>query len=175
MGIIPLYKKERTRTMDTVVAPQTAGTVVTDSDSRHHYGRGLEGKDVAAINEMFTLEALRGVTTDIHQTARDIEVNVEKSGRAGELATERTAAENRTWILTGQKESALAAATNTAAILAAQAACCCEIKELIRAESGATRDLINSLNTQNLQAQLADAKSEATLLKLKIAGIAVPV
>lgn len=44
--------------------------------------------------------------------------------------------------------SALAAATNTAAIQAAIAECCCEQKELL-----------NSLNTQNLQRELSDAKA----------------
>lgn len=152
--------------MDTIVTPASAtGTVVTGTGSHNgNWHRGLEGKDVAAINEMFTLQALRNITTDIHQNARDIEVNVEKSGRANELATEKTAA-----------ATALALATNTAAILAAQATCCCEIKELVRADGQATRDLINSLNTQNLQAQLAAMTNEANLLKLKIAGIAVPV
>lgn len=161
--------------MDTVVAPQTAGTVVTDSDSRHHHGRGLEGKDVAAINEMFTLQTLRGLTTDIHQNARDIEVNIEKSGRANELATEKTAAASQLFLSNGFATNALAQANNTAAILASQAEGFCEIKERVKDDGQKTRDLINALNTQNLQAQLADAKSEATLLKLKIAGIAVPV
>lgn len=162
--------------MDTIVTPASAtGTVVTGNSGGHYHRHGLEGKDVAALNEMFTLQTLRGVTTDIHQTARDIEVNVEKSGRAGELATERTAAENRTWILTGQKEAALAAATNTAAILSEQAENFCDVKERIKDDGQKTRDLINALNTQNLQAQLAAAVNENNLLKLKIAIPAIPV
>lgn len=44
--------------------------------------------------------------------------------------------------------AALAACTNTAAIQAAIAECCCEQKELL-----------NSLNTQNLQRELSDAKA----------------
>lgn len=165
--------------METVVTPNQASTVVTggkgDYGHGHYYPRGLEGKDVAAINEMFTLQTLRGVTTDIHQNARDIEVNVEKSGRATELAVEKTGAANQLAVALASREAALAAATNTAAILAAQAECCCEIKELIRAENTATRDLINANTVTALRDKVAAASNENTLLKLKIAGINIPV
>lgn len=163
--------------MDTVVTPNPTSTVVTSESDRHrHHGHdGLTGKDAAFLNSQFTLESFRALTDTVNRNARDIEVNVEKSGRAGELATERSAAENRMFILQGQKEAALAAATNTAAILAAQAECCCEIKELVRADGQATRDLINSVNMQNLRDQLSAQTNEVNLLKLKIAGINVPV
>lgn len=161
---------------DTVVTPNQASTVVTSGKSDYGYhGRGLEGKDVAAINEMFTLQALRNVTTDIHQTARDIEVNVEKSGRAAELATEKTAAATQLLAVQNAAAVALAQATNTAAILAAQAECCCELKELIRAENGATRDLINTNSMAALRDALAAQTNDNNFLKLKIAGINVPI
>jgi hypothetical protein len=162
--------------METVVTPNQASTVVTGGkDAYGYHGRGLEGKDVAAINEMFTLQTLRGVTTDIHQNARDIEVNVEKSGRATELAVEKTSAAAQLALAYGFKEVALAAATNTAALQAAIAACCCETRELVRAEAGATRDLINANSMAALRDQVAATSNENTLLKFKIAGINVPI
>lgn len=163
--------------MDAIVTPNANGqqTIVKDNDEGHYWNSGLTGKDAAFLNQGFTLEAFRALTDTVNHVARDIEVNVEKSGRASELATEKTAAAINVAMVTGFKDGALAAATNTAAILAAQAACCCELKELIREEANETRDLINALNTQNLQAQLAESKSEVSLLKLKIAGINVPI
>lgn len=52
---------------------------------------------------------------------------------------------------------------------AAMAACCCEIKSLISSDGNATRALINQLDKENLQAQLADAKNQATNLAQSIA------
>lgn len=40
------------------------------------------------------------------------------------------------------------------------ATCCCEIKEKIGSDGDETRALINSINLQNIQGQLADAKSQ---------------
>lgn len=54
--------------------------------------------------------------------------------------------------------------------LAAQLSnCCCDIKQAIGADGAATRALINDLNVQNLQAQLADAKSMNNSLTQNIA------
>jgi hypothetical protein len=46
------------------------------------------------------------------------------------------------------------------ALSAQNAACCCDLKSTITADGCATRALIESLNVQNLQGQLADAKSQ---------------
>jgi hypothetical protein len=46
------------------------------------------------------------------------------------------------------------------ALSAQNAACCCDLKATIQADGCTTRALIESLNVQNLQAQLADAKSQ---------------
>lgn len=43
---------------------------------------------------------------------------------------------------------------------ATMAQCCCEIKSAIANDGDETRALINALNVQNLQTQLADAKSQ---------------
>jgi hypothetical protein len=60
----------------------------------------------------------------------------------------------------------LTAAANASATLAAIAACCCETKELIRAEAGVTRDLVNSIQKDNVQAALTAALAEINLLKV---------
>jgi hypothetical protein len=44
--------------------------------------------------------------------------------------------------------------------------CCCDIKSTILADGNATRALINDLNLQNVQAQLADAKSTINSLNI---------
>jgi len=51
----------------------------------------------------------------------------------------------------------------------AMASCCCEIKSAIAADGNATRALINQLDKENLQAQLSDAKNQATNLAQSIA------
>jgi hypothetical protein len=54
--------------------------------------------------------------------------------------------------------------------LAAQMAnCCCSIEKAIGADGAMTRTLINDLNVQNLQAQLADAKNANSNLSQSIA------
>jgi hypothetical protein len=55
------------------------------------------------------------------------------------------------------------------AIAAQMAACCCEIKSTITADGSSTRQLINDLNVQNLQTQLADAKNQNSNLNQSIA------
>ena len=52
---------------------------------------------------------------------------------------------------------------------AAMAACCCDIKQLIQSDGNITRALINQLDKENLQAQLATAKAEASNLAQTIA------
>lgn len=55
------------------------------------------------------------------------------------------------------------------ATLAAQmAACCCEIKQAICLDGQSTRALINDINLQNVQSQLADAKSQIGTLNSNI-------
>jgi hypothetical protein len=46
------------------------------------------------------------------------------------------------------------------ALSAQQAACCCDLKSAIHADGEATRSLINSINTQNLNTAIADLKSQ---------------
>jgi len=46
------------------------------------------------------------------------------------------------------------------AMAAANAACCCDIKASIAADGNDTRALINAINLQNIQGQLADAKCQ---------------
>jgi len=58
--------------------------------------------------------------------------------------------------------NAIQGSLNTMA--AANAACCCELKSAIAADGDATRALINSLNVQNLQTALQDAKTQNVIL-----------
>lgn len=173
--------------MDTVVTPNPTSTVVTsESDRYRHHHDGLTGKDAAFLNSQFTLEAFRALTDTVNRNARDIEVNVERSNGEGKATTIDESRQTQNLAITGFKDVALAQATNTAAlqlsaaqntaaILAAQAECCCEIKELVRADGQMTRDLINATNMQDLRDKLAAQTNEVTLLKLKVAGINVPV
>jgi len=55
------------------------------------------------------------------------------------------------------------------AMAAANAACCCELKSAVFQDGSSTRALIEALNVQNLQAQLADAKGQASNLAQSIA------
>jgi len=91
---------------------------------------------------------------------KDTALAVQTTAAAGLLEATKNAAAAALAAATNAAAAALTACTNTAAIQAAIAECCCEQKELIKSEANATRDLINSLNTQTLQRELSDAKSQ---------------
>lgn len=50
------------------------------------------------------------------------------------------------------------------------AECCCATQRLIEREGCATRELIQALNTQNISAQLCDAKSKISSLEAQISN-----
>lgn len=60
----------------------------------------------------------------------------------------------------------LQAAQNASDIARQVAECCCEMKELVRAENGATRDLLATQEQARLRDALADAKQSMLLLQL---------
>lgn len=97
-----------------------------------------------------------------------VNVAVEKTSAAAQLTIEKTASASQLAVEKLGSASQLFAAQNHAAALAQAAACCCEIKELVRAENGQTRDLINSVEANRVRAELADAKNE--LLAIRLAG-----
>lgn len=65
----------------------------------------------------------------------------------------------------------LTAAQNAAKLSAELADCCCEVKELVRAEAGTTRELIRDGETQRLRDALAAANQE--LLTIRVGGVAL--
>src|ERR1051326_1840276 len=64
--------------------------------------------------------------------------------------------------------AALAAATNTAAIQKSLSDCCCEVKELIRGEAQATRELIAANEAADLRSKLSVANSALLALKAQV-------
>jgi hypothetical protein len=63
-------------------------------------------------------------------------------------------------------KSALQASENACAIRAQLAECCCEIKELVRAENGATREMIAGNEQGRLRDALADSKQAMLLMQI---------
>jgi hypothetical protein len=95
------------------------------------------------------------------ENAHNVEVAIEKTAAAGLLATKvaELATANQFAI------AALTAANNTAAIQAAIAACCCETKQLITATANTTDSLIRQIDTDNAKQALQDAKNELLAIK----------
>jgi hypothetical protein len=60
----------------------------------------------------------------------------------------------------------LEAQKNTAALARQLDECCCEVKELVRGEATATRELFNATEAARLRDALADAKAENGLLQI---------
>lgn len=182
--------------VDVINPTSNPATILVDrNEGGHHYNRGISDKDAvffstqavkdadihgadrtrALLDEILELDVHNSERTgllnkSISTASEEINVAIEKNGRAAELATEKTGAATQLSMAVGfasvQLEAsknaaaaALASATTTAAIRADLAACCCEIKETIRNDGGLTRTLINDLNTTSLERQLSDAKN----------------
>lgn len=146
--------------MDTVVAPNPASTVITDSERNYHRHTGLEGKDAAFINELATLNAIHATDKSVAASDRfaalgmsDIRTELAKSFGCGALETEKTASRV-------QKD----VADKTFAVY-----------ELVRAEAAKTREMLLDMQKDATREKLADAKNENFILKLKIGGINLPV
>lgn len=84
-----------------------------------------------------------------------LNVQAEKNVAATNLAIEKSAA-----------AATLLATQNHAEALRQAAECCCELKELIRAENGQTRELIRDSETQRLRDALAASQNEVNLFKI---------
>lgn len=114
------------------------------------------------------------LVNNINRVGYDTSLAVEKTASAGQnaiqrvgdsvlVAIERSRAEVA---LSGQINSAkqeLLAAQNFAAISAALAACCCELKELIKSEGSAGRDLARDIEARQVRDELADFKLKSAL------------
>lgn len=135
--------------MDTVVAPASTGTVITDSD-RHRGGfhHGLEGKDASFIAQLSTLGNLRDLTADILKNDKDLTCSIE-----------RNSGENKAMI-----KDALFETVKSVAF----------VRDEVREQGEKTRELVNQMAKERLQERLQDAKDEINLLKLKIAVPAIP-
>lgn len=153
------------------VGDQVARNVVeTKNADLHNADRtGVLSREIDR-SDSHMADRICSVEKDVYRVEFNLSRVIEQNAHRAELLIEKTSAATQLQQCMGFKDAlidssknaaaaALAAATNTAAIQAAIAACCCEQKELIRAEAGQTRDLINSLNTQDLQRQLSDAKN----------------
>ncbi len=172
----------------TEIVTGTPAVVGFTSGDRHGYGdHGWTGKDAMFASSIDAGERTRDVLFGQRFEGSNLltaivanGVAIERNGRSAELATEKIGAANileasrnaaainlaiektsAASILEASKNAAAAqlfAAQNHAAALAQAAACCCELKELIRAEGGQTRDLINANTVQNLRDALAAAQ-----------------
>lgn len=103
----------------------------------------------------------RGLT----QSIADVRVDVERNGAANSLATEKIGAANILENAKNAAAAALAAAANAAAIQAAIAACCCELKESVRAQGDAGRELQRSIQADLNAIALAAARAELADLR----------
>ena len=112
-----------------------------------------------------TLTSLNGLGRDI--MAQSNQNALQQLNSFNNLTTTNLQSFNEMSRDNGNGFNAIIASQN--AIAAQMAACCCEIKSTITADGSATRSLINDLNVQNLQTQLADAKNQNSNLAQSIA------
>ena len=136
-----------------------------DGETTRDIIKELSGGFSAALlqTEKNNQEVERAVTASAQET-RNLLLNGFNQGRTDLFQGFAAAATERVKFA---GEAALTACVNTAAIQAAIAACCCEQKELTRAEANATRDLVNSVQKDNIQSQLTAALNQINLLKLE--------
>jgi len=111
---------------------------------------------------------------NVNRVGFDTSLAVEKTAAAGQNTTQRVGdsvlvsiERSRAEVaLSGQINAAkmeLLAAQNFSAVTAALAACCCELKELIKSEAGAGRDLARDVEARAIRDELADLKLKSAL------------
>ena len=129
------------------------------------------GNDIAnlstaqATSAFTTLQSINGLGRDV--TAAQNQAALQQLNSFNNLTTTT---------LQGFNSSAMQIQNSTNQIIAQGVAtamqmanCCCEIKGMIMSDGNMTRALINQLDKENLQAQLADAKNQADNLAQSIA------
>jgi hypothetical protein len=124
-----------------------------------------EVKTAQAANNFTTLQSINDLGRDV--TAQSNQQALQQLNSFNNLTTTT---------LTGFNTLAMQSNIATQQIIAGQVAqaaamaqCCCDIKQLIQSDGNVTRALINQLDKENLLAQLADAKNQASNLAQTIA------
>lgn len=134
---------------------------------------GTSRDQLQAINATQTAQAAANFTTlsSINGLGRDVTAQANQNA----LSTLNSFNQLNTSVLQGFNEVGRDNAnafnqvqSSLAAMAAQQAACCCDLKAAICADGQETRALINNLYVQNLQGQLADAKSQNNALNSQI-------
>jgi hypothetical protein len=118
----------------------------------------LAVEKIGAASILATSIGTAATALAIEKTAAAAMLSAEKIGAASQLGVLVAASQAQLLATQNASAAALTAAQNHAAALAQAAACCCELKELIRAENGQTRDLINANTVQGLRDALAAAQ-----------------
>lgn len=181
--------------MTSIVVPPTAtqpGVVIGDDHhNNRHYDHGSHGHyhpNNYDVSERIT-DAEQNVINIINQSKYDTAIAIEKVSAANLVTQEKIGAANQ---LTVEKISAatqlaieksraeiqlqasivgskneLLAAQNFAAVLAELAKCCCEMKELVRSEGSAGRELAREIEARAVRDELVDAKLALALAKGK--------
>jgi len=135
------------------------------SDNAALYLQGQAALQTAQASANFTtLQSINGLGQVI--TAQNNQSALQQLNSFNQLNTSLLQSFNENSRDNSNSFNAIQASLNTMA--AANAACCCEIKSAISADGQATRALINQINLQNVQAQLADAKSTIGTLNSEI-------
>lgn len=128
---------------------------------------GGEGRLVTERTAGETRLNIYQTSAETRELVRDVSFNILNAVRDTKDEVFREGNKTREELLKGFAQVNLEACKNADAIRAAIAECCCEQKELTRAEANATRELILSQNTANLNSQLVDAKNANLLLNIK--------
>lgn len=175
--------------MTDTILTTPAPAYVQIAGNNHHGNHGLSDKDRMALNSDFFNNSFYHLGHTVNSTAATTQIAVEKTGAANELATEKVGAANnlanalgftntQNILINGFKDSRYdvcqstaqiqqLAAFNAAALAKSLEECCCEIKRIVLEEAGKTRDLVSSVNADNLAIQLVDAKNAILALQSK--------
>lgn len=130
--------------------------------------------------ELTTQVAAGALGVSIQATAAATNLAIEKTAAATNLTTEKGIAATNLAIQVSNAQiqllavqnasaAALTAANNHSALLLEMCKCCCKTDELIRSEAGATRELMRSLNLDDVRAELAKTQMGVALANAKIA------
>jgi len=126
-----------------------------------HGGRGYDFNDI--FHSTRVADGFHSLSSDVSNAAKSTELATEKTAAAINLAIEKTAAASALMAVQIESRQALYAADSRAEA----AKCCCEIKELVRAEACATRELISRIDSDNAKVALQSATAELLALKYR--------
>jgi hypothetical protein len=129
----------------------------------------LSTAQTAGFGQVSTQAQASNLTTltNLNQLGRDIQTAANQTNLVNLNSFNTAAIGNLQSFNTLQQQLAANGANITsqyAQLQASMAECCCSIKGAVHAEGEETRELINSIQMQNIQAQLADAKSQVMAL-----------